>query len=114
LDDKLRQFGEYWSPKLVGQVNDVEIRLVKLLGEFVWHRHTYEDELFLVLHGGLTMRFRDRDVVVGPGELIIVPRGVEHQPFAAEETHVLLVEPASTVNTGDIRNERTVVRPDRI
>lgn len=114
LADKLRQFDERWSPRVIGQVNESHIKLVKLEGEFVWHAHENEDELFLVISGRLRMRFRDREAIVGPGELIIVPRGVEHMPVADEETHVLLVEPAATLNTGNVRNERTVERPARI
>jgi mannose-6-phosphate isomerase-like protein (cupin superfamily) len=111
LADKLSQFDEYWSPRIIGAVNDTDIKLVKLIGEFVWHRHEQEDELFLVIRGRLRMRFRDREEVVERGQLIIVPRGVEHQPVADEETHVLLVEPASTVNTGNVRDEWTVENP---
>jgi mannose-6-phosphate isomerase-like protein (cupin superfamily) len=114
LADKLDRFDELWSPRVIGAVNDTHIKLVKLQGEFVWHHHEHEDELFLVVRGRLRMRFRDHEEVVGPGELIIVPRGVEHQPVADEETHVLLVEPATTLNTGNVHNERTVDRPERI
>lgn len=114
LADKLALFTDCWSPKTIGEVNGTAIKLVKLSGEFVWHRHDVEDELFLVLEGQLVMRFRDREVMVGPGELIIVPHGVEHQPVAREETHVLLVEPATTLNTGNVRDERTVDEPERI
>ena len=98
----------------VGEVNDAHVKLVKLQGEFVWHAHEREDELFLVLKGRLTMRFRDGETVLGPGEMIIVPRGIEHMPVAAEETHVLLFEPKTTLNTGDVRNERTVETLERI
>jgi mannose-6-phosphate isomerase-like protein (cupin superfamily) len=114
IADKLRQFNEHWSPRVIGEVNGTEIKLVKLQGEFVWHRHEHEDELFLVVQGRLVLRFRDHEAVLNPGELIIVPKGVEHQPAADEETHVLLVEPATTLNTGDVHNERTVDRPERI
>jgi mannose-6-phosphate isomerase-like protein (cupin superfamily) len=112
--EKLSQFDEHWGPRIIGAVNDTHIKLVKLQGEFVWHRHEHEDELFLVVRGRLRMRFRDHESVVGPGELIIVPRGVEHQPVADEETHVLLVEPATTLNTGNVRDGRTVDEPKRI
>jgi mannose-6-phosphate isomerase-like protein (cupin superfamily) len=114
LADKLRQFDEHWSPRIIGQVNDTHIKLVKVSGDFLWHRHDDEDELFFVLSGRLTMRFRDREAVVRPGELIIVPRGVEHQPSAPEETHLLLVEPATTLNTGNVTNERTVAAPEKL
>jgi len=108
LDQKFAQFSDYWSPKVVGELNGQHIRLVKLQGEFVWHHHENEDELFLVLKGQLTMQFRDREVMINPGEFIIVPKGVEHKPIAAEEVHVMLLEPASMLNTGDVVNERTV------
>ena len=114
LGRKFATFHEHWSPKVVGDVNDCAIKLVKLEGEFVWHHHEREDELFLVVKGRLRMELRDGVLELGPGELVIVPRGVEHRPVALEETHVLLVEPATTLNTGDVRNERTVERLDRI
>ncbi|MFN0007272.1 MAG: cupin domain-containing protein [Planctomycetota bacterium] len=108
LAAKLARFEERWSPRIVGEVGEMHVKLAKLQGEFVWHRHEREDELFLVLKGRLTMRFRDGETVLGPGEMIIVPKDVEHMPFAAEETHVMLFEPKTTLNTGDVRNERTV------
>ena len=108
LAEKLSQFDEHWSPRIIGAVNDMHVKLVKLQGEFVWHHHEHEDELFLVLRGRLRMRFRDHESVVSAGELIIVPRGVEHQPVADEGTAVLLVEPRTTLNTGNVRNELTV------
>ena len=108
LAGKLALFEERWSPRIVGEVNEMHVKLVKLEGEFVWHRHEQEDELFLVIAGRLTMRFRDGESVLGPGEMIIVPKGVEHLPVAEAETHVLLFEPKTTLNTGDVRNERTV------
>jgi mannose-6-phosphate isomerase-like protein (cupin superfamily) len=107
LAEKLALFHDRWSPKAVGAVNDFLVKLVKLEGEFVWHAHEVEDELFLVLNGRLRMQFRDRDVLVGPGEFIIVPHGTEHRPVAVEEVHVLLLEPASTVNTGTAGGART-------
>ncbi len=107
LSEKLARIAEAWSPKVVGEVNDFQVKLVKLAGEFVWHAHALEDELFLVLQGELRMRFRDGEVRVGPGEFIIVPHGVEHCPVADEEVHVLLLEPKSTVNTGTAGGERT-------
>ena len=114
LARKLALFDERWSPKIVGEVNDCLVKLVKFQGEFVWHKHDAEDELFLVLKGRLQMRFRDGEVALDPGELIIVPRGVEHLPVADEECHVLLFEPRTTLNTGDVRNERTVEELERI
>jgi mannose-6-phosphate isomerase-like protein (cupin superfamily) len=107
LSDKLAQFSELWSPKAVGSVNDFLVKLVKLKGEFVWHSHEAEDELFLVLRGSLRMQVRDREVVVSPGEFIVVPHGTEHRPVADEEVHVLLLEPKATVNTGTAGGERT-------
>jgi mannose-6-phosphate isomerase-like protein (cupin superfamily) len=114
LASKLAQFSEQWSPRIVGEVNDAYVKLVKLQGEFVWHHHDAEDEMFLVLQGRLKMRFRDRDVLVGPGEFIIVPHGVEHLPVAEAEAHILLFEPKTTLNTGNIVNERTVAELERI
>ncbi|MEK6288227.1 MAG: cupin domain-containing protein [Acidobacteriota bacterium] len=114
LTEKLGSFQEYWSPKIVGELNDSFVKLVKLKGEFVWHHHEAEDELFLVVKGSLLMKFRDREIRVEEGEFVIVPRGVEHLPIAEEEVHVLLLEPKSTLNTGDVVNERTVAELDRI
>ena len=107
LAEKLASFSERYQPRIVGEVNDAHVKVVKLEGEFVWHHHAEEDEMFLVLRGRLEMRFRDGEVVLGPGELIVVPRGVEHCPVAGEETHVMLVEPKTTVNTGSAGGERT-------
>jgi len=107
LSQKLGLFEDLWSPKAVGAVNDFHVKLVKLKGAFVWHAHEVEDELFLVLHGTLRMQFRDREVVVEPGEFIVVPHRTEHRPVADEETHVLLLEPKSTVNTGTAGGEAT-------
>jgi mannose-6-phosphate isomerase-like protein (cupin superfamily) len=107
LAEKLSRFSEAWSPKAVGAVNDFHVKLVKLRGEFVWHSHETEDELFLVLEGTLRMQLRDRELAVGPGELVIVPHGTEHRPVADGEVHVLLLEPSSTVNTGNAGGERT-------
>jgi mannose-6-phosphate isomerase-like protein (cupin superfamily) len=114
LRQKLALFSEHWQPKIVGEVNDCLVKVVKFEGEFVWHQHEREDELFLVVAGRMTMRFRDGDVELGEGEMIVVPRGVEHMPVAAKEAHVVLVEPKTTLNTGDVRNERTVERLERI
>ncbi|MHC4608437.1 MAG: cupin domain-containing protein [Planctomycetota bacterium] len=114
LAEKLAGFQEHWKPKIVSEVNDVHIKVAKFRGEFVWHRHDAEDELFYVVKGTMTMRLRDGDVVVNPGEFITVPRGVEHCPVSDEEVHLMLVEPKSTLNTGDVRNERTLEKLDRI
>lgn len=112
IAEKLAQFDEHWSPKIVGRVNDSHVKLVKLEGEFLWHHHEEEDELFLVISGSMVIKFRDRDVRLGEGEFLIVPRGVEHKPVAEEEAHVLLFELASTLNTGNVRSERTVQEPE--
>jgi len=108
LSEKFSLFHDHWSPKIAGEVNDAYVKLVKVRGEFVWHHHDGEDELFLVVKGRLTIRLRERDVKLREGEFVIIPRGVEHMPVADEEAHVLLLEPKSTVNTGNTRNERTV------
>jgi mannose-6-phosphate isomerase-like protein (cupin superfamily) len=114
LRDKLARFNDPWSPKVVGELNGQHVKLVKFRGEFVWHRHDYEDELFLVVSGRFRMEFRDRHVWLEVGEFLIVPRGVEHRPVADEEVHVLLFEPVTTLNTGDVRDERTVDEPEWI
>ena len=107
LAEKLAGFTEQWQPRIVGELNGQHVKVVKLQGEFVWHHHDEEDELFLVVKGAMTIQLRDRDVHLGEGEFFIVPRGVEHRPVASDEAHVLLFEPASTLNTGNLRNERT-------
>jgi mannose-6-phosphate isomerase-like protein (cupin superfamily) len=107
INEKLSRFSDHWNPKIVGELNDSYVKLVKLKGEFIWHHHENEDELFLVIKGELRMRLRDGDVRIGPGEFLIVPRGVEHMPVADEEVHLLLLEPKTTLNTGNVRNERT-------
>ena len=114
LTEKLGLFTEYWNPKIIGELNDSFVKLVKLKGEFVWHHHETEDELFLVIKGTLLMKLRDREIRVGEGEFVIIPHGVEHLPVAEEEVHVLLLEPKSTLNTGDLVNERTVAELDRL
>jgi len=114
LAEKLRLITDHWRPAVVGELNGQHVKLVKLRGEFVWHHHDHEDELFLVLSGRMRMCLRDGDIVVEPGEFIIIRRGAEHMPVADEEVHVLLFEPASTLNTGNVRNERTVERLERL
>jgi mannose-6-phosphate isomerase-like protein (cupin superfamily) len=121
LAAKLASFSDFWSPRIVGELNGQHIKLAKLKGEFVWHHHENEDELFLVVKGHLKIgvrdpqdRGRERDIDLREGEFVIIPRGVEHRPVAVEECHVLLFEPASTLNTGNVRNERTVERLERI
>jgi mannose-6-phosphate isomerase-like protein (cupin superfamily) len=108
LAEKLNLVTEHWSPRIVGELNGQHVKLAKLKGEFDWHHHENEDELFLVIAGELTIRLRDREVLLHPGEFFIVPKGVEHQPAADQEVHVMLFEPVSTVNTGNIQSERTV------
>lgn len=107
IAQKLSLFTEHWSPKIVGELNGQQVKLVKLKGEFVWHQHDHEDELFYVISGVLTMQFRDKTVMVNEGEFIIVPSGVEHRPVAEEEVAVMLFEPASTLNTGDAESDLT-------
>ncbi len=114
LSQKFSLFTSHWEPKIVGEVNGQHVKLVKFQGPFVWHRHENEDELFLVHKGRFTMEFRDRSVPVEEGEFIIVPRSIEHRPVADEEAHILLFEPATTLNTGDVRSELTVGAPERI
>lgn len=111
LAQKLSLFSEYWSPKIVGELNGQQVKLVKFKGEFVWHHHEHEDELFFVVQGQFKMLFRDRTVTLNPGEFLVVPRGVEHKPVADEEVHVMLLEPASTLNTGNVTDEKTVAIP---
>jgi mannose-6-phosphate isomerase-like protein (cupin superfamily) len=107
LSDKFRLFDEHWSPKIAGEVNDSYVKLVKFQGDFVWHKHDEEDEMFLVVKGAITIKLRDGDVRLGEGEFVIIPRGVEHMPVAEEEAHVLLFEPKTVLNTGDVVNELT-------
>jgi mannose-6-phosphate isomerase-like protein (cupin superfamily) len=114
LADKFALFDEQWSPKVVADLNDAYVKVVKLEGEFVWHHHDDEDELFWVVSGRLRMELRDGAVILEPGELIVVPKGVEHRPVAEQETHVVLIEPKTVLNTGNVRNERTVETLERI
>ena len=114
LTEKLSLFADHWSPKIVGELNGQQVKLAKFKGEFVWHKHDHEDELFFVVNGRFRMEFRDKHVELETGEFLIVPRGVEHRPVADEEVHVMLFEPASTLNTGDVQSERTVAQLDRI
>ena len=107
LNDKFGQFDEHWAPRIIGSLNGQHVKIAKVLGEFVWHHHEAEDELFYVVKGELQLLFRDKEVTLKPGEFCIVPRGVEHKPVAKEETHLLLFEPATTLNTGNIQSDRT-------
>src|SRR5215831_16305855 len=114
LREKFSLFSDHWKPRVAGELNGQQVKLVKFVGPFVWHHHDAEDELFLVVKGRFRMEFRDRELWLEEGEFLIVPRGVEHRPVAEEEVHVLLFEPASTLNTGNARNELTVPVLDRI
>ena len=114
LREKFAAIDEHWSPRIVAELNGQHVKLVKFRGEFVWHHHDHEDELFLVHRGRFRMEFRDRTVHLGPGEMIVVPRGVEHRPVADHEVEVVLFEPAGTLNTGNVIGERTVHEPARI
>ena len=114
LQQKFSLFSEHWKPKIVGELNGQQVKLVKFVGPFVWHSHETEDELFLVVNGRFRMEFRDRNVWLEEGEFLVVPRGVEHRPVADQEAHVLLFEPATTLNTGNMRNERTLEALDRL
>lgn len=107
LAEKFSLFNDYWSPRIAGALNEMHVKLVKLKGEFIWHHHEAEDELFWVVKGRLLIKFRDRDLWLDEGELVIIPKGVEHMPVAEEEVHVVLIEPKTTVNTGNVQNERT-------
>ena len=114
LEEAFAAFSGYWSPRIVGELNGQHVKLAKLKGEFIWHHHEHEDELFYVVKGTLRIKFRDREVELSPGEMLIVPRGVEHLPIADEECWVMLFEPASTLNTGNVRDERTAEKLERL
>ena len=107
LQEKLSKFSEHWSPKIVAKMNDYHFKIVKVQGEFVWHSHVDTDEVFIVLKGPLEIQFRDGSVILNEGEMVVVPKGIEHKPVAEEECHIMLVEPAGTVNTGDVVDEKT-------
>jgi mannose-6-phosphate isomerase-like protein (cupin superfamily) len=114
LQQKFAKFSEHYEPHIIGEVNDCYVKVVKLKGEFIWHHHDHEDELFLVVKGTLRMQFRDHESIIREGEFVIVPRKVEHKPVADEEVHLVLIEPKSTLNTGNVTNERTVARLESI
>lgn len=114
IREKLSLFSDHWNPRIVGELNGQHVKAVKLIGEFVWHHHDHEDELFLVIKGKLKMEFRDRVEEINEGEFIIVPRGVEHKPVAEEEVHILLFEPDTTVNTGNVESDRTRKQLEKI
>ncbi|HVT61169.1 MAG TPA: cupin domain-containing protein [Thermoanaerobaculia bacterium] len=114
LAEAFKQFNGYFQPKIVGELNGQEVKLVKAKGEFAWHAHDQEDEMFLVVAGELMIQFRTGPVALRAGEMLVIPRGVEHRPVASEEAHVMLFEPAGTLNTGNVRNELTVDAPERM
>jgi mannose-6-phosphate isomerase-like protein (cupin superfamily) len=119
LKQKFGLFSDYWQPKVIGELNNFAVKIVKVQGEFVWHHHDEEDELFLVVKGRLLIQVVEgagsqRDIWVEEGEFVIIPHGVEHRPIAEEETHVLLLEPNTVLNTGNVQNERTVLNPERL
>jgi mannose-6-phosphate isomerase-like protein (cupin superfamily) len=114
LAERFNRFSTLWSPKMIARLNDYEIKLVKLKGEFAWHTHEDTDELFLVIDGQLTIQLRDSDITLGPGQLFVVPRGVEHRPVAGGEVRAMLIEPADVVNTGDAGGELTAEYDDSL
>lgn len=114
LTEKLTLFNDYWHPRIVGELNGQHVKVVKLKGEFVWHHHDHEDELFLIIHGSLTIQFRDKDIVLEEGEFLVIPKGIEHRPVAEEECWVMLFEPVGTLNTGNVEDEKTVAAPEEI
>ncbi|WP_081210402.1 cupin domain-containing protein [Salegentibacter sediminis] len=114
LKEKFRLFNEYWTPKIIGELNGQQVKLAKLKGEFVWHDHKHEDEMFLVIKGSIKIEFRDKTISLNEGEMYIVPRGVEHNPIAEEEAWVLLFEPSTTKHTGEVKDKLSVENPDWI
>ncbi len=114
LEEKLSAVTEYWQPKIVGELNGQHVKIVKLKGSFVWHHHENEDELFMVIKGKLKIHLKDKTVQLDEGEFFIIPRGVEHKPAAEEEVHLMLFEPAGTLNTGNVQNEMTIPDPEKI
>lgn len=114
LNDKFSKFSDLWSPKVIGELHGVALKVVKVKGEFNWHHHDNEDELFWVINGQLTIHFRDGDVVLNPGDLLIIPRKVEHKPVAKEETEIVLIEPKETLNTGNVKTDKTVEELEEI
>ena len=112
--EKFGLFSDYWSPKVAAELNDSYVKLAKFKGEFVWHHHESEDELFFVIKGQLLIRLRDGEVRLGPGEFVVIPRGIDHLPVAEDEVHVILIEPKATLNTGNVVEDRTVANPERV
>jgi mannose-6-phosphate isomerase-like protein (cupin superfamily) len=114
LKEKFSLINDYWNPRIAGEINDSHVKLAKVKGEFDWHHHVNEDELFLVNKGTLLMRLKEGDIEINEGEFIVIPKGVEHKPVAEKEVHILLIEPKSTLNTGNVKNEKTITRPEWI
>ena len=114
IQEKFSLFDEHWSPKIIGELNDQYVKLAKLKGEFIWHRHENEDELFMVMKGHLTIKLKNQDIELTEGQFIIIPRGTEHLPVAEEECHVMLFEPKTVINTGDTKNDKTIEKLDKI
>ena len=114
INQKFSLIKEHWSPKIAGELNGQHVKLVKFKGEFVWHKHEIEDEMFMVIKGSFIMQLRDKEIEINENEFIIIPKGVEHRPIAVDEVHVLLFEPAETLNTGNVKGEFTVANPDYI
>ena len=114
VGEKFGLFSDYWSPKVVAELNDSYVKLAKFKGEFVWHHHENEDELFFVMKGQLLIKLRDREVRIGPGEFVVIPRGIDHLPVAEDEVHVILIEPKATSNTSNVVGDRTVANPERV
>ncbi len=114
LTEKFNLFSEHWTPKIVAELNGQHVKIAKLLGEFEWHQHENEDELFWIVKGKLLVHFRDKTVELSPGEILVIPKGVEHKPEAPEEVHLVMFEPVGTVNTGETESDRTVAQPERI
>ncbi len=114
VQEKLSLFNDHWNPRIIAELNGQHVKLAKFQGEFIWHKHDEEDELFMVVKGSFEMQFRDQAIFLKEGEILIVPRGREHRPVANEEVHVLLFEPATTLNTGDVHNDKTITNPEMI
>ena len=114
INNKLKKFSDYWSPKVIAEMNDYQFKLAKISGEFIWHHHESTDEVFFIIKGNMIIEFRDRVVELTKGEMYVVPKGVEHKPYAEKECHIMLIEPRGIVNTGQITNERTVVNDNWI